>query len=425
VTNEAKAVVMPLMGEGITEATLVKWRKKLGDRVEKDEPLIEVSTDKVDTEIASPFSGIIVKLLVAEGAVVPVNRTIAFVGASMDDVIPHLAEPPAKSSGSAAISRSVDAGRPRTHVSVSTTNTGAPLRSSPLVRSIAREMNLNVAAVQGSGMQGRITKRDVLEFLAKVRDDAGFSDEQESLKTQVIDGKEYLDGVVVQRTPMSKIRMLTAEHMVRSVRTSPHVTTTFEIDMHRMVEVREQYLDAVQKKHQLKLTYTHLISHAVIQTIKKHPLVNSSVDGNDILMKSDINLGVAVAIDSGLIVPVVKRSQELDLVGVGLAITDLATRARSKKLVPDDILGGTFSITNPGLFGSLHSNPIINQPQVAILSVGAIIKRPVVIAGDIAIRPLIQIGLTFDHRVIDGEGGAKFLADLKKEIEDYAPQVRV
>jgi 2-oxoglutarate dehydrogenase E2 component (dihydrolipoamide succinyltransferase) len=287
---------------------------------------------------------------------------------------------------------------------------------------------LNLGAVAGRGVGGRITKQDVITLLDKLRTETELSDlpsgnaqapGHSKLQTTVIDGQEYLDGVKVRREKMSKMRELIAEHMVRSVRTSPHVTTTFEMDMHRMVALREKSQKQFADKNGFKLTFTHMIAHATVTAIKKNPIVNVSVDNNDILHKEDINLGVAVAIESGLIVPVVKKSNNMSLTQVAKAINDLVTRARSKKLSPDDVQGGSFSITNPGLFGSLNSNPIINQPQVAILSVGTIIKRPVVIDDDITIRPLIQIGLTFDHRVVDGEGGAKFLADLKQIIESY------
>lgn len=422
--NEANEVIMPLMGEGITEATLVKWLKAPGDQIKRDEALLEVSTDKVDTEIPSPFSGYLVKTHAMPGEVVAVNAVIAHIGESMDATIPAFSVAPKKtaagmseksSGGSAAASA-----RPSFEPQVTA---GGSVRSSPLVRRIAREMNLNLGAVAGRGVAGRITKKDVLTFLDQVRQETGLAantnGHDSGLKTTTVDGQEYLDGVKVRREKMSKMRELIAEHMVRSVRTSPHVTTTFEMDMHHMVSLREKTQDQFLKKNGFKLTFTHMIAHAAVQAIKRNPIVNVSVDGTDILHKTDINLGVAVAIESGLIVPVIKKANDMTLTQIAKATNELVARARSKKLNPDDVQGGTFSITNPGLFGSLNSQPIINQPQVAIMSVGAIIKRPVVINDDIAIRPLIQIGLTFDHRVVDGEGGAKFLADLQKIIESY------
>ena len=223
----------------------------------------------------------------------------------------------------------------------------------------------------------------------------------------------------VRREKMSKMRSLIAEHMVRSVRTSPHVTTIFEIDLQRVVQSREKNRAAFQEKEGFNLSFTPFFVWAAVQAIKEHPVVNVSVDGDDILWKDDINIGVAVALEKGLIVPVIKKAGELNFVGIARRMNDLVVRSRSKKLSPDDVQGGTFSITNPGMFGSIVSSPIINQPQVAIMSIGAIIKRPVVIEDMIAVRPLVQIGLTFDHRVVDGEGGSRYLASLKEHLESF------
>ena len=222
---------------------------------------------------------------------------------------------------------------------------------------------------------------------------------------------------------MSKIRKLTAEHMVRSVRISPHVTTTFEIDLHKVVAIRDQHKKAFEAREGFNLTYTHFFIHAAVEAIKLHPIINCSVDGDEILHKDDINVGCAVALESGLIVPVIKRAQDLNLTGVAKKLNDLVTRAKTKKLQPDDVRGGTFSITNPGGWGSITSNPIINQPQVAILGIGAVVKRPVVVDDTIVIRPMVMISLTFDHRVVDGEGGAKYLATLKALLEAYSAEL--
>jgi 2-oxoglutarate dehydrogenase E2 component (dihydrolipoamide succinyltransferase) len=283
-------------------------------------------------------------------------------------------------------------------------------------------------------MNGRITRRDIDAFLShEAAPRAGTGPgtgtgtakgsahlEYGRLETKRDpSGAETLEGVPIRREKMTKMRALIAEHMVRSVRTSPHVTTVFEIDMHRCAALREKAKRSWQERHGVNLTFTAFFVHAAIQAIKKHPIVNTSVDGEEILWKDTINIGVAVAIESGLIVPVIRNAGELNLLGVARRINDLATRARSKKLTPEDVQGGTFSITNPGMFGSLVSAPIINQPQVAILSVGAIIKRPVVIDDLIGIRPLVQVGLTFDHRVIDGEAGARYLATFKEILETY------
>ncbi|RZA19900.1 MAG: 2-oxo acid dehydrogenase subunit E2, partial [Proteobacteria bacterium] len=229
-----------------------------------------------------------------------------------------------------------------------------------------------------------------------------------------------LEGVAVRREPMTRMRQLIADHMVESVRVSPHVTTVFEIDLHKVWDIREKYKDSFHKTEGFKLTLTHFFIHAAVQAIKKHPIVNTSVDGYDVLWKKDINMGCAVAIDNGLIVPVIKNAGDLNLLGIARRLNDLIVRARTKKLKAEDIQGGTFTVTNPGGWGSITSNPIINQPQVAILGIGAAIKRPVVVKDMIAIRPMMLMSLTFDHRVIDGEGGAKYLATLKEIIENYS-----
>lgn len=423
--SNATEVIMPLMGEGITEATLVKWLKKVGDAVKKDEPLLEVSTDKVDTEIPAPASGFLTRTFADGGATVLVNAVIAEIAentsgastAAPTKVAPKTVVPgatPTPSTAPAAVSANHASER--------------GVRSSPLVRKMAKDHNVDLQQVAGSGLGGRITKRDLEAFnaggaratpSARPATNGHSSVEPSRLETRRDGSRELLDGVAVRREPMSKMRTLIAEHMVRSVRTSPHVTTIFEIDMHRVAQYREKAKNSFQGKEGFNLTYTAFFVHAAVQAIKKHPIVNVSVDGHDILWKDSINVGVAVAIESGLIVPVIKNAGELNLLGIARRINDLATRARTKKLTPDDVQGGTFSITNPGMFGSIVSAPIINQPQVAIMSIGAVVKRPVVINDMIAIRPLVQVGLTFDHRVVDGEGGAKYLATFKDILESF------
>lgn len=428
---ETTEVLMPSMGEGITEATLVKWLKKIGEPVTKEEPLLEVSTDKVDTEIPAPASGFLVELLATEGAAVAVNSVIAVIGgegvkagakaASASTQAPA----PAKSSASAS-AKAASTMNTNTPVTSPVAQGNGKVRSSPLVRKMAKAANVDLSQVAGSGLAGRITKTDLQAHQAAPRSSGSAPVargpahlEMGRVETKSDGARETLDGVEVRREKMSKMRGLIAEHMVRSVRTSPHVTTVFEIDMHRVVKLREKHKAAFQTREGVNLTYTHFFLHAAVQAIKRHPVVNVSVDGEDILWKDAINIGCAVAIDTGLIVPVIKNAQELSLTGIAKRLSDLTVRARSKKLQPDDVQGGTFSVTNPGMFGSIVSAPIINQPQVAILSIGAIIKRPVVIDDLIGIRPLVQVGLTFDHRVVDGEGGARYLATLKELLESY------
>ncbi len=431
-------VLMPQMGEGIAEATLVKWLKKTGEKVLKDEPLLEVSTDKVDTEIPSPSEGFLIAVYANNGETVEVNRVIAALG-STADAKPSKAPQPVRAPDlvrTEVVLAQPQGSAPRQPKSkpIHTQVTEASLlrRSSPLVRKMASDLGIDLDLVSGSGLHGRITKADLEDFRRGAHAAAPVAVpaqkvpahlEYGRLETKKEGGKELLDGVVVRREKMSKMRGLIAEHMVRSVRTSPHVTTIFEIDMHKVVQAREAKKAEFSAREGFNLTYTPFFVYAATQAIRAHPVVNVSIDGEDILWKDEINVGVAVAIESGLIVPVIRNAGALDFLGVARALNDLATRARSKKLTPDDVQGGTFSITNPGMFGSIVSSPIINQPQVAILSIGAIIKRPVVIGDDITVRPLVQLGLTFDHRVVDGEGGAKYLATLKQVLETFDASV--
>ena len=448
--SEQIEILMPSMGEGINEATLVKWLKKKGDQVRKDEPLLEVSTDKVDTEIPSPAAGFLLELLAAEGDAIPVNATIAWVGSDKDSVVsksgatkpaaapaakdkaaPSTQAAPAQTAAkSAAPVEKSAAAAARVQARPAAVVNSGPIKSSPLVRKIAESNSVYLSYVAGSGMHGRITKTDIEAFMKQGVAPTGHSAQPAAfsgplhleygyLETKKSDGLETLEGVPVRREKMSKMRSLIAEHMVRSVRTSPHVSTIFEIDLHRVVQAREKNRAAFQEKEGFNLSYTPFFVWAAVQAIKEHPVVNVSVDGEDILWKDDINIGVAVALEKGLIVPVIKKAGELNFLGVARRMNDLVVRARSKKLTQDDVQGGTFSITNPGMFGSIVSSPIINQPQVAIMSIGAIIKRPVVIDDMIAVRPLVQIGLTFDHRVVDGEGGARYLLSLKNHLETF------
>ncbi|HYX32225.1 MAG TPA: dihydrolipoamide acetyltransferase family protein [Oligoflexus sp.] len=426
-------VLMPLMGEGVHEATLTNWLIKEGESVTKDSPLLEVSTDKVDTEIPAPASGILVKVMVPIGSVVKVDQALAIIsseaGAMVTTELP--AAPSSQASTTPPIPKEPSADRaPDDHEH----QDDSPLRSSPLVRKMAQELGINLNQVRGSGMHGRITKKDLLDFEqdtpavmskpapsvpAAKSTPMPMATPHTQLKLGSVDGQETLEGVPVRREPMTRMRQLIADHMVESVRVSPHVTTVFEMDLHQIVKLREKHGAEFQKREGFKLTFTPFFIHAAVQAIKKHPIVNTSVDGYDILWKKDINIGCAVALENGLIVPVIKQAGDLSLAGVARRLNDLVVRARNKKLKPDDVQGGTFSITNPGGWGSITSNPIINQPQVAMLGVGAIVKRPVVIDDMIAIRPMMMVSLTFDHRVIDGEGGSKYLATFKEIIENY------
>ncbi len=421
-------VLMPLMGEGVHEATLTNWLVKEGAKIEKDSPLLELSTDKVDTEIPAPASGYLVKVLVPVGTVVKVGQLLAQIADSPDAVISGGAAKPAAPATTSAAAATPAV--PAAASSSSLQGDDQPLRSSPLVRKMAKDKGIDLHQVQGSGLHGRITKRDILDFAdrpqiaastvtAPARTPVHAEPHSLALATAA-DGTELLEGVPVRREPMTRMRQLIADHMVESVRVSPHVTTVFEMDLHRIWDIRERYKKSFEKNEGFKLTLTHFFIHAAVQAIKQHPIVNTSIDGYDILWKKDINMGCAVAIDSGLIVPVIKNAGDLNLLGIARRLNDLIVRARSKKLKAEDVQGGTFTVTNPGGWGSITSNPIINQPQVAILGIGAAVKRPVIVDDMIAIRPMMMMSLTFDHRAIDGEGGAKYLATLKDIIENYS-----
>ncbi len=436
--SEMTEVLLPQMGEGVFEATLTNWLVAEGQRVEKDAPLFEVSTDKVDTEIPAPAAGILVRVLAPIGTVVKVDQCIAYIADSAAVATPA-AGAPAKKGQAAPAATPPAAVTPKAPPlplvkSEDGLDSQGHQRSSPLVRKIAKERGIDLQQVQGSGMNGRITKKDILEHeltpaaplalletsTPTMRTRIEVAPASTALKLSVTDsGQESLEGVPVRRETMNRMRQLIADHMVESVRTSPHVTTVFEMDLHRITAIREKHRDAFQKQEGFKLTLTPFFIHAAVEAIKKHPIINTSVDGYDILWKKDINIGCAVALDNGLIVPVIKQAGDLSLLGIARRLNDLVVRARSKKLKPDDVQGGTFSITNPGGWGSITSNPIINQPQVAILGIGAAVKRPVIVDDMIAVRPMMYMSLTFDHRVIDGEGGSKYLATLKEIIENY------
>jgi pyruvate dehydrogenase E2 component (dihydrolipoamide acetyltransferase) len=436
-------VLLPSMGEGVAEATLVKWLKKAGETVQKDEPLLEVSTDKVDTEIPAPASGVLLQTNVSEGATLEVNQTIGWIGPKGASIPEHQAP---KATPSLAGQTKTNASQRTTKPSQSPLRSASALnnathdlsdssaikRSSPLVRKMAKELGIELRRVVGTGLGGRITKHDVEAWLEAP---GGFPTEKPSIEAPLLarvttnqtDGVEFLEGVPIRREKMTKMRRLIAEHMVESVRVSPHVTTTFEIDLIKVVTIREKHKQNFANREGFSLTFTPFLIAAAVQAIKKFPIVNVSVDGDDVLWKDQINIGCAVALGSegggGLIVPVIKQAQNKNLTAIARSLSDLASRARAKKLLPDEVVGGTFSVTNPGGWGSITSNPIINQPQVAMLGIGAIVKRPVVVEGDqIVIRPMMMASLTFDHRVIDGEGGAMWLAEYKKILETWSEE---
>jgi pyruvate dehydrogenase E2 component (dihydrolipoamide acetyltransferase) len=442
-TAGATEIVMPQMGESITEGTITKWLKAVGDKVERDEPLFEISTDKVDAEVPSLVSGTLLEIRNQEGETVEVGAIVAFVGAEG-------AAPVAASTGAPApkAEPAVTPAAQPVQASPAKTNGDASVdelrrtKSSPLVRNIAKENNVDITKIPGSGISGRVTKKDILSFIdtgAAVRPEdllvgkaAPVSAPAATPAAQPVSAPAQkssytapaLTAAAGDRVePMSIMRKKIAEHMTYSRRTSAHVTSVYEIDMTNVVKFRDANKNAFQERFGTKLTFMPFIFQAVNQALRKFPVVNAQVNGDQIIYKGDINLGMAVALDWGLIVPVIKRADQLSLSGLALAANDLADRARMKKLMPDEVAGGTFTITNPGVFGGLFGTPIINQPQVAILCVGAVEKRAKVLTtpdGDdyVAIRSMAYFALTYDHRIVDGSDGEKFLSFMKEYLEN-------
>ncbi len=407
-------VIMPQLGESIAEGTVSKWLKKEGERVKKEEPLYEISTDKVDTEIPSPENGVLEKIIVAEGQTVPINTVLAIIRTEeASEVIEEEKEKvekklPIELREISEEKKEILEGKEELR------------KYSPAVRKLIREHNIDVRLIRGSGEGGRITARDVLNFIeSKEAIKIGIEGEK-AVEEKIIEVSEYKKGEEerIQVVPMSPMRKRIAEHMVMSKRTSPHVTTVFEVDMTNIVNIREKLKPQFEKEG-VKLTYIAFVAYAAVQALKAFPIVNASVSGDNIIYKKDINIGIAVALEWGLIVPVIKNADRKSLLGLAQDIQDLAERARTKKLKPDDVQGGTFSITNPGVFGALFGSPIINQPQVAILGMGAITKRPVIINDAIAIRNMMFLSLSYDHRIIDGAIADQFLMHIKKTLENW------
>jgi pyruvate dehydrogenase E2 component (dihydrolipoamide acetyltransferase) len=447
----ATEVTMPQMGESIAEGTIVRWIKKVGDKVDRDEPLFEISTDKVDAEIPSPAAGVLSEIKVKEGETVPVNSVVAVIGeagavaaappaaASRAPERQTPAAPPSRGRGSVVAISDATAKRP----GVSAASPAAPaspaprqvaeihrdddrrVRSSPLVRRIAREHNVDVSTIPGSGLGGRVTKNDILGHVrnqeAGPRMQPGPAPEAASLQPRPEPHPDSRPSTIAQGDrvePLSVMRKKIAEHMVLSRRTSAHVHSVFHVNFSTIERIRQQK-KAEYEQRGTKLTYMAFITQAVIAALRKFPIVNASLDGDNVVYKNDINIGIAVALESGLIVPVIKHADEKNLLGLSRSIADLADRARGKQLKPDDVQGGTFTITNPGQFGSQFGLPIINQPQVAILGVGTIEKRAVVVDDAIAIRTMAYLTLGYDHRLIDGATGDQFMAEIKQQIEHF------
>ena len=433
-------VVMPQMGESIAEGTIVRWIKKVGDTVDRDEPLFEISTDKVDAEIPSPGAGVLTEIKVKEGETVPVNSVVAVIGSS------STADASAGSAPAAQASRAGDrtpsempeaaAGQPEAAPAVAAVASNVRSidelrrqKSSPLVRRIAAEHNIDIRQINGTGISGRVTKNDILGFI-KTGPAPAPSGARAGKPVSVPVGyiPAFKPGERVEIVPMTIMRKKIAEHMVMSAHTSPHVYSVYEVDFHRLSQLRNKK-KAEYEQNGAKLSYTALIAKVTVDAVRAFPFTNASIDGDSIVYKKDINLGIAVALDQGLLVPVIRNADEKNLLGLARAIEDLAARARSKKLNPEEVQGGTFTITNPGIFGAVYGLPLINQPQVAILGVGSIEKRAVVVQAEghggraeddaIAIHPTCHLSLGYDHRLIDGADAGRFLAWMKDRLENF------
>jgi 2-oxoglutarate dehydrogenase E2 component (dihydrolipoamide succinyltransferase) len=488
-SENSTEVVMPQMGESITEGTISKWLKKVGDKIERDEPLLEISTDKVDAEVPSPAAGTLLEIRYQEGETVEVGTAVAFVGSengagavqsqkskaqSQEQAEQSTAQATgadvssqnqtAQTSASMPVEekkeieeiegRSYDYGRAGAVEDAQKSSNGKSAngksngelsledlrktKSSPLVRNIAREHGIDISRLAGSGMSGRVTKRDIMSFIesgaalkpqdllrkgAPVMSPVSpLSHESRVIPAQASQDSSLKTFIGDKVESMSVMRKKIAEHMTFSKQTSAHVTSVYEIDMTNVAKFREKNKSEFQARYGTKLSFMPFIFQATTNALRKFPIVNSQVSGEQIVYKGDINLGMAVALDWGLIVPVIKKADTLSLSGLALAANDLADRARTKKLMPDEVQGGTFTITNPGVFGGLFGTPIINQPQVAILCVGAIEKRPKVLTtldGDdyIAIRSMVYFALTYDHRIVDGADAERFLSFMKEYLE--------
>ncbi len=395
-------VVMPQMGESIFEGTIIKWLKKAGDAVKKDEPLFEISTDKVDAEIPSPVDGVLTEIRHVEGDTVEVNTVVAVIGTSgaVDRAFGAKTAQPATAVQSPPAARAAEPAD------------GRKIRSSPLVRKIAQEHGVNLAVIAGTGSEGRITKEDILAFLAKPA--------AQRTAAASAPAPPMTDAVV----PMTKMRAIIAQRMSESKRTIPHAHTVYKVDMTRIARLREKERVGFEQRHGVKLTYMPFIAAAAIEALRHHPILNASLDGNNIHYHAGIELGIAVALEWGLIVPVIRHAETTSFAELARAINDLATRARTKKLRPDEVGGSTFTLTNSGAFGGEYGMPVINPPESAILAIGGLRKEPAVLTDaegndTIAIRAMQYFCLGFDHRLIDGADSGRFMTEFKNTLEKW------
>jgi pyruvate dehydrogenase E2 component (dihydrolipoamide acetyltransferase) len=414
-------VLMPQMGESITEGTITKWLKRVGDTVQRDEPIFEISTDKVDAEIPSPVAGTLSEIKVQEGATVTINTVVAVIGGAAGKTAAPAASAPSPTATAAA---------PTTAVSSASAAAGERVRSSPLVRKIAKDNNVDLSQVSGTGASGRITKTDIVGHLEQGPKPVAASSvaAPASAPAPAAAKPAAAQPQPGELVPMTKMRSIIAQRMVESKRTSPHVHTVFKVDMTRIVKLREKEKSKYEQRNGVKLTYMPFITRAAIVALRKHPVVNGSIEGEAIRYNKNINIGIAVALDWGLIVPVLKQTEEKNFLGIARGIVDVAERARNKKLAPDEISGGTFTLTNSGIFGEQFGTPIINQPQSAILGIGGLNKEAEVLTDkdgndSIAIRSIQRFTLGFDHRIVDGADAGKFMSDFKAYLENWSEDI--
>src|SRR5215470_510009 len=432
-------VIMPQMGESIFEGTITKWLKKPGDKVQRDEPLFEISTDKVDAEIPAPASGVLQEIMVTEGNTVQVNTIVGTIAADGEGAAPARSTPKETTPA------------PQQRESAPPTKPAAPaqpaepdthdedVRSSPLVRKIARENNVDLARVTGTGLGGRITKQDITAFLEKgpaaaappqiaPAPQADGTSQPASRPEPSAPPRPAPAAIPGDLVPMSQMRKIIAQRMIESRRTSAHVHCMFEVDLTRIVNLRNKLKNGFEQRNGARLTFMPFFVRAAIIALQQYPIVNASLESDSIRYHRHVNAGIAVALDWGLIVPVLKNADELNFLGLQRGITDLGERARSKKLMPTDVEGATFTITNPGQFGAVFGLPIINQPNVAIMGVGGITKQPMVVTDkdgndSIAIRSVVHLTLGYDHRLIDGAVADQFMAAVKKALENWSEDV--
>jgi pyruvate dehydrogenase E2 component (dihydrolipoamide acetyltransferase) len=439
----ATDIIMPQMGESIVEGTITKWLKKPGDKVQRDEPLFEISTDKVDAEIPAPASGVLQEIKVAEGTTVGVNTVVGTISADGDGAAPAKAAPapaappkkeePKKQEKAAPPPPAPPQAAPD-HEEAS--SDGDEVRSSPLVRKIAREHGVNLSQISGTGLGGRITKQDIMAFIergesaapARVTPSPAQPAPPQAAAAPAPSRPAAPAPYPGDLVPMTNMRKLIAKHMIESRRTSAHVHAMFEVDFTRIVNLRNKHKAGFEQRHGVRLTFMPFFLRAAIIAIQQWPIVNASIEGDNIRYHRQINMGIAVALDWGLIVPVLKNAGDLNFLGLQRGITDLGERARTKKLKPDDVEGSTFTITNPGQFGAVFGLPIINQPNAAIMGVGGITKQPLVVTDkdgndSIAIRSVVHLTLGYDHRLIDGAVADQFMAQVKKNLETWSEEI--